>query len=387
MKSLDVIQPRHAPVGTLMMYLTEDCNLRCTYCFVKKTPKSMAKEVGRKAVDYFFQPEISGNLPMLSFGFFGGEPFMATETMDAVASYARETATRQIRFGATTNATLANAEVERLIKVHDIHLLVSVDGDEPSMEARPFVHGGSPYRAVARNLKRLALWAPSVTARMTYHPESLDLVRNAKRILELGVPAIAISAVVESDWRGQEERLEAVYQELADWFIEEARRGRWLALEVEWRQLRFYHFNAPRGLRPARPCSVGTSLIAVGPDGQVMPCHRYLYRKADWLGTVSDTAFPPERQQYVQLSSSDILGCETCPATTICGGGCRVLALSERQDLATGRHNSHCLITRAQFRAIERIYTTLMRELPDEFLELLQSRRSSAQMFGELAIS
>ena len=30
---------KYAPVRTLLLYLTEECNLRCTYCFVKKQPK------------------------------------------------------------------------------------------------------------------------------------------------------------------------------------------------------------------------------------------------------------------------------------------------------------------------------------------------------------
>ena len=388
MKPLPVIQPAFAPVKILMLYLTEDCNLRCTYCFVKKTPKSMTKEMGRRVVDYYLQRNISGNLRQLSLTFFGGEPFMATEVMTEIASYAQAKAgERTIGFGATTNATLATAEVEHAIRQYGIELLVSLDGDEEAMAARPFVHGGSPYRAVARNLKRLVSWSPRVIARMTYHSECLDLRRNAERILELGAPAVAICSVAESCWRGREARLEEAYQELAEWFLAEASQGRWLPLEVEWRLLRFYHFNHAIGARPERPCSVGTSLMAVDPDGHVMPCHRYLYRKNDWLGTVEETDFPPERQQYVKLSSRDVLGCDSCHAQPICGGGCRVLALSEGLDLATGAHSGHCLVTRAQANAIRRIYETLMAEQPEQFVaRLRQQQLLPADNFGELTI-
>lgn len=387
MKQLPVVQPTYSPIKNLMLYLTEDCNLRCTYCFVKKTPRTMTSETGRKAVDYYFQRNISGSRPNLALSFFGGEPFMASALMTEIAEYAREQAGgRTLEFGATTNATLATTEIEQLIRRFEIKLLVSIDGDEEAMKARPFVHGGSPYRAVARNLSRLVEWSPRVIARMTYHPEALDLVQNARRILELGAPSIAICPVVESSWKGYEERLEAAYQELADWFLSEVARGCWLPLEVEWGNLRLYHQNHPWDARPHRPCPIGTSLLAIDPDGHVMPCHRYLYRKDDWFGTVEATDFPPEREQYVRLSSQDIIGCDGCHAQPICGGGCRVVAMSEQLDLATGAHPGHCLITRAQAKATQRIYQTLMSERPDAFLSALRHYHNTAEIFGELTI-
>lgn len=387
MKELPVHQPKHAPVTHLMVYVTEDCNLRCTYCFVKKTPKSMTLETGRKLVDYYFQREISGTQRTLTFTFFGGEPFMALDTMEEIAAHACGTAKgRTLSFNATTNATLATPEVERIVRRYEMGLLVSLDGGPESMESRPFLGGGSPYRAVERNLKRLCSWSPQVVARMTYHPESLDIVGNAKKIFELGAPAIAICAVVESDWRGKEQQLEEAYQELADWFLCQARQGRWLALEVEWRLLRFYHLHHAWGGRPRRPCTVGTSLIAVNTEGQVMPCHRFLYRPHDWFGTVDDVAFPPQRDSYVQLASANILGCDDCHARSICGGGCRYLAITAQQDIATGAHPGHCLVTRAQSLAVRRIYETLMEECQEDFLAHLLSRPSPVNYFGELAI-
>lgn len=75
--SLPVLQQKpQNPVRTLMVYLTEDCNLRCTYCFVKKKKRSMSSEVARKTVDFFLSPAVSGSERDLQVNFFGGEPLL-----------------------------------------------------------------------------------------------------------------------------------------------------------------------------------------------------------------------------------------------------------------------------------------------------------------------
>ena len=389
MKELPILQPSYAPVRTLMLFLTEDCNLRCTYCFVQKTPRAMSLETARKAVDFYLHRNISGNLRQLNLTFFGGEPFMALDTMEAVIGRCREferKSGKAVSFGATTNATIATPRVERVVREAAVHLLVSIDGGEDAMNQRPYVGGGSPYKAVARNLKRLVKWSPAVTARMTYHPEALDFVANVRRVLELGAPSIALCPVVESDWRGSEERLGEAYFELAEWFLTEARQGSYLPLEATWQLLRQVHTVRQGGSRPARPCPVGTSLMAIDPDGQLMPCHRFLYRKQDWLGSVDEPHFPPEREKYVSIATRDLLGCDGCHAEPVCGGGCRMLVVAERLDLKSGIHPGHCLNMRAHARVAYHIYDTLMTEQPLRFAAALHRNQASTQAFGELVL-
>lgn len=388
MKELPVRRTRQVPVTRLMLYLTEDCNLRCTYCFVKKKPRRMSLETAKKAIDYFLDRNISGRARRLGLTFFGGEPFLELELMEEIIQYAyqrrRETGKRII-FAATTNATIANPRVEKLVREQRISLMVSIDGGEEAMASRPFVGGGSPFNAVARNLKRLVEWSPSVLARMTYHPEALDLTTNVRRVLELGAPAVALCQVSESDWRGYEERLEQAWVELGDWFLSEARRGRWLPLENVWVRLRRIHLSRLGAPRPARACPVGTTLLGIDPDGNVMPCHRFLYRPQDWLGTVEEPRLGPERDKYVSISSRDLLGCDDCVAEPICGGGCRLLAISERLDLHSGTHPGYCLNTRAQARMAYRVYDALMEEMPVNFTRALRRRPPVGDSFGELA--
>lgn len=363
----------------MYVYVTKSCNLRCRYCFVEKTSQHMTSATARKTVDFFLRRTTSGQAAHLGMTFFGGEPFLAVDRIADMVAYARERCTppERMAFYATTNATLATPAVERVVRDAHMGLLVSLDGGPDAALSRPYVSGRSSYDAVVRNLPRLVAWAESVMVRMTFHPQSLALVDNVRHALELGAPSVALCPVVEADWAGYEDRLEAEYEALADWFLAEARRGRYLPLPVTHTLLRQWHAHMHGVVRPARPCGIGTHLLGVDTDGNVMPCHRFLYRPQDWLGTVDMPVRPDARVPYVALSSDTILGCDGCSARAVCGGGCRLVALSGGLGL-TGSHPGHCLTMRAHARMVRRLYHTLMAEQPEAFTDYLLGTAQAA---------
>jgi hypothetical protein len=91
---VEALVTEHAWVQ-LVLVLTEDCNLRCTYCYYSgayplsrnRTSQQLSVENGKKALDMFFAqaaPKIAKN-PMrkLAINFYGGEPMMAQRTLAA----------------------------------------------------------------------------------------------------------------------------------------------------------------------------------------------------------------------------------------------------------------------------------------------------------------
>ncbi len=377
----------YAPVRTMLLYVTEQCNLRCEYCFVDKKPRRMGAETARKAMDFLLSRNVSGAESTLNIGFFGGEPFLEQDRMEEVIEYGRRyrpNVHKQFEFSATTNGTIATPRVERLLQEHRMRLLISMDGRHGASAHRPYVSGKPSYDTVARNLPKLAFWAVEAIVRMTFHPGALDLVGNVRHALELGAPSVALCPVEEAAWAGHQAALDDAYEALADWYIQEARQGQILPLEVTHAFLYQRHAALEHGLgRPSRPCGVGTHLLAIDPDGNVMPCHRFLYRKGEWLGTVDQADLPVERMQYVHLSAADILGCDACPAQPVCGGGCRAVALNAGLGLY-GAHPGYCITMRAHARAVYRIYDTLTAEGNVHFRKALSRPRPLAGALAEL---
>jgi uncharacterized protein len=377
----------HVFPSVFMVYITEQCNLRCDYCFVLKKSKSMSSDTAARVASFIFSREASGVHPQVTIVFFGGEPFLEVDIMEEMMAQARRLGPRRYKkacFSATTNGTLATDRVERVIREGRMRLLVSLDGGLAASSHRPFVSGKSSYALVARNLPRLVNWASHTVVRMTFHPQALDLVANVRHALELGAPAVALCPVVEASWAGHEEALDEAYQALAEWYIAEARKGTILPLEVTHTYLRQRHAVSLGEGRPPRACGVGTTMLGITTDGHIMPCHRFLKRPDDWLGTVDQPDLGVKRQPYLHLSSRNLLGCDTCVAESLCGGGCRAVALTAGYDLQSGLHPSYCLTTRAHARAVHRIYDTLMAEQNTAFKTALQHSRALNPALTEL---
>ncbi len=377
-------RPKYAPIRNLMLYINQECNLRCTYCFLKKVPRYMTQEVALRTVDYVMQRNISGGVHQLSINFFGGEPFLSVDLMQTVIEYARRkrfNVEKTFNFSATTNGTLANARVEKAIRDGSVSLLVSLDGGAHASRHRPMVSGRESYSLVAKNLPKLAAWSPSCTVRLTYTPDDLQLLKRLQEVLALGHFGIAVCPVVEADWSGQEQAVEEAHQELGDWFLQEFAQGRRAPLEVTWQLLSAYTQRMHCQSRP-KPCPVGDSLLSVDYAGNVMPCHRFLHRSQDHLGTVAADQFPPERWQYVHLRALEVPDCATCEARTVCGGGCRAVALQSGYGLQ-GVHPNHCLLMRAHVRQVQRIYQALHSH--EQFWAYLRQGADSSSILRELA--
>jgi len=376
---------RYAPVRNLMLYLTEECNLRCTYCFVKKEPRFMTRETALRTVDWFMQRNISGGLEELNINFFGGEPFLAVDRMQEVVDYAqlrRTNVEKAFHFAATTNGTLANARVEKVIRQSSMSLLVSLDGGRQASRLRPMVSGRESFDLVAKNLPKLAAWAQRCSVRLTFTPDNLDLVGAVRDVLAIAPVGVVVAPVIEANWEGHYEALERAYEELGDWFLEEFRQGRRPPLEITWELLRSYigHLSCQR--RPGRPCPLGTSLLAVDAQGNVLPCHRFLHRPLDRLGLVEAQNLPAERWRYVHQTTLEIPDCAGCEARTVCGGGCRAVAVQSGYGL-DGIHPNHCLLLRAHMRMVRRIYARLSQD--QRFTDLLYVNQVGSDILRELA--
>ncbi|MCW5866021.1 MAG: radical SAM protein [Candidatus Eremiobacteraeota bacterium] len=369
------------PVTTFMVYVTEECNLRCTYCFVKKQPRHMTFETAKKVVDYCLQPEVSGQ-ECIGLNFFGGEPLLRSELLLDLLGYLRtRPRADRVVLGVTTNGTLAGESVRRFVQEGEVQLLISLDGDEASHHFRPKVSGGNSWGHLRRNLNKLISWSPSSSIRMTFHPGSLNLLDKVLAAQELGAGWILLAPVVEADWSQHHEELRMPSERLADWFISEFRAGKIAALHHYWSCLLQYHLRYGTEERPAKACPLGTSLLAFDTAGNILPCHRYLYRKHERFGVAGrQLGLPPRRWDYVHLSRAQIPDCATCIARTVCAGGCRVIPLEAGLGL-NGVHPNQCLLNRELVLQVDRIYQELRGD--PQFLATVLSQQEMPLMFQE----
>ena len=120
-------------LNRLVIHLTNDCNMRCRYCYanggVYYSQRSiMDKAVLDKLVDRFFgEFHIINNIQ-----FFGGEPLMNYELMEYACKIVSSIAKKRnynITFGLVTNGTLIDCKFIDLVKKFNIQVTISYDGN------------------------------------------------------------------------------------------------------------------------------------------------------------------------------------------------------------------------------------------------------------------
>jgi uncharacterized protein len=150
----------------LVLVVTEDCNLRCTYCYYSdayplsrdRTKQQLSFETGKKGLDYFFAqaaPKIARN-PMrkLAINFYGGEPLMAQQTLRELTLYAEAHTPADLVFAVTTNGTMLRGDIADFLVEHGFYILVSLDGDRPDHDRNRLNPDGSgTFDRIAANLR------------------------------------------------------------------------------------------------------------------------------------------------------------------------------------------------------------------------------------------
>ncbi len=111
--------------------VTNNCNLNCVYCQANSnnhaTVGMMTKEIAKKSVDI----ALNSASKNLTFEFQGGEPLLNFEIIKYIVNYANENKKdKVIEFTIVSNLTLLTDEMIDFIKLNNIGISTSIDGNE-----------------------------------------------------------------------------------------------------------------------------------------------------------------------------------------------------------------------------------------------------------------
>lgn len=163
--------PSPSALSNLILVLTRNCNLRCSYCiysghydgFPLLDKSIMPWETAKKAVDNFFLLNDTAYFNSigdrkLDIGFYGGEPLLRSDLLKKVVNYARSIyrLRHKLHFSFTSNLTHLSDEMARFMVKNSIGVQCSLDGPEDEHDRyRRFASGKGTFKVVRRNLERL----------------------------------------------------------------------------------------------------------------------------------------------------------------------------------------------------------------------------------------
>ncbi len=327
------------PLSTMVLNVTNQCNLSCTYCYEYgedkivqtdngRQPKMMTEDTARESVDFLLRE--SGTDAHMTF--FGGETLMNFRVLKTTVAYATEQAAalgKTIDFSMTTNATLLSDDVIDFLAEHRFGVTISMDGPpELQNKFRVFHNGKGSYDVIAPKIKALIAKHRSrpIGARVTLTKDTLDVRRIYDHLTnEIGFWEVGFAPVTASPDRPHAFGDEGFEQVLSEF---RALAQDYLAAALENRHHGFSNVRETlgeihKGASKAWPCGAGFGLLGVSTAGDVALCHRFAGSDDHKLGTVRDGIDRDRQAAFLDTHHvSDKTDCQTCWARPLCAGGC-----------------------------------------------------------------
>jgi len=381
---------RPFPLQTLVLNVTNQCNLSCAYCYeygedripgaATDGPRFMSEDTARAAVDFMLKE--SGQSPVAHLTFFGGETLLNLPVLKSAIAYARERAAalgKSVDFSMTTNATLLKSDVIEYLAENDVGVTISIDGPKDVQDGfRVFKGGAGSYDVVLPKIKQLLARHKRhlIGARVTLTTRSLDVKRIFRHLTEeIGFAEVGFApatTAAKRDYAIEGEGYEAVLEQfraLAREFLEYALDGRHHGFSNVKDTLEEIH----KGMSKPYPCGAGLGLLGVSTDGDVALCHRFAGSNAHKLGSVAGGIDREAQARFLEESHiAEKTDCSRCWARPVCAGGCYHEAWTRYGDAR--RPNLHyCEWIRGWIHTCLEIYAELAVRKP-EFLQRLDER-------------
>ena len=328
------------PLQRIVLNVTNQCNLACTYCYeysddkISKTdgkPKYMDLQIAQDAIDMLVRE--SAQRPKIHVTFFGGETLLNFPLLRASVAYAERQsadAGKHVDFSLTTNGTLLNEEVIDFLSDHRVGVTVSIDGDrELNDRMRVFHDGRGSYDVMLPKIKMLLQrhHTNSIGARVTLSSG----VSHVRRIYEHLTKEVGFDAVGFSPATANPQRLYHIgpqkmdsilggFEELAWEYRDYAVDGKQHGFTNASDTLKDLH----SGISKAYACGAGLGLLGVGTAGDINLCHRFVDSPVGKMGHVQKGGIDhAARQGFLETHNLGArYDCHTCWARPVCAGGC-----------------------------------------------------------------
>jgi uncharacterized protein len=301
---------------SVMLTLTQDCNLRCRYCYEPNKSRDfyMDFDTARKAIIEYMEAE--NEFEEIEFDFFGGEPMLCFDLIrNLVDGFHSRTWRKKHIFYIGTNGTILTEEMKSWLVENKKCVCVglSLDGNKTAHD----LNRSNSYDLVRKNLPFFMEHWPDQPVKMTISAETIPYV--ADSIMELEELNVLFSAnvVFEDIWGDPEQKADLLetyarqLDRLVEYYVDHPDL---IPARIVDRQIQFVMEEASSkivgGDDCVRWCGSGHEMVTIEVDGSRSPCHRF----SPWI-----TGKPvPEISQVNRQKSWKPEKCAICRLIEIC---------------------------------------------------------------------
>jgi sulfatase maturation enzyme AslB (radical SAM superfamily) len=287
--------------------LNEECNFRCTYCFIPKQPKFMTVEESL--------PVCKSVKTLLADGgkihFFGTEPMLSYPLLMAMVEWFKKNMGKQFTVSMTTNGSLIDKTKAKWLKSNNFSVLLSCDGIAEAHDLHRVSNiGDFTHSKVVRGWDNLldSGIVPAIAATVT--PDTVKMVKDSAAFL-LGRSQQFVHFNLDTTHSGKWNTWELYkhWLDLASWYNEE---GYKLGILRNFLQVKKAYMRTG-GAKPDNrvTCGACQKSIGIDSDSSIKPCHRSNLQS---IGELNENGITIFNDKFLKIRNYDFNQCHSCPA-------------------------------------------------------------------------
>lgn len=333
-KALQIVDNRslleRKSICRLELMLVNTCNLDCRYCYAcggtyGLKSSAMSPEQAVKYLNALFESRYESVDEVM---FFGGEPTLCPDTIEAVCNFFLEKAAdKKIKnipqYTMVSNATLIDEKIAAILCKHDIKVTVSVDGPkEINDKLRVDKNGQGTFEQAEKGIEAIRKAGGDIRlVEATYTSEHQKMGYSRKDICEYIKEHFKVKYVMIGDCEENEKNhsLQCIDDDEWNYFYNQHEHGckkRRLLKAMSYKKI------------VDSTCESGYGSFIIMPSGEMFPCHFFVnhpeYKMAEYKNGTFDFSKYQEVLARLELSHKTKnqrckdcwarVTCEMCPA-------------------------------------------------------------------------
>ena len=329
---------------TLQIHMTNECNLNCSYCYIKQNKKELSFEMLKRQithVEYLSRKLDTSFNGEYDVTFFGGEPLLKLDNLLIFDYYIKDRLNVKYSF-VQTNGILLNSYVKSQLNKHNINIGVSCDG----CKDKNIQYIENIY------MNKLIPMHPKM---MVSGENVADMLKNIMYFVDLAMETnqrdfyIDVSFVKDNVW--DKNSLGELKKQLNDFRIYYKRfyedTGMMLGIGFLDRAMQNLFYGKRKFI-----CFAGKNGFSLTPSGIIYPCSRfYSANKYKLYDSNTDRYFEDNITLIRDNNITENELCSSCSIKDFCNQGCYYSQLENG-----GIIKGYCFVLKLIFQMTSQLY-------------------------------